>query len=671
MEFASRGARLLVVASAGLLLSTLASGACRRRPPPRPPARTATLEGSLRDKAGRAVPGASVLALPQADAGARAGAPRRARTSDGGTFRFEDVPRGRYTLVVDVLGLGAIEPAPVEVPGPPVDLRLRESVRWLDGQVVDGAGQPANGARVLLGGTGGRLTREAIADVRGGFFSFAVLEAGAYALRARHGTLVSPTFIPAADLKGGIVLTLGPGSFIAGQVVDDAGAGVGGVEVRAEAGDDDPLPEVTTARADGGFRLGPLPPGRVRVVASAPGHLLRAPVSVDLADGKAPPPQRLVLVRGASLSGRVVDARGAAVAGAEVRCVGAGPRTDLADLAVLDGVLPLAAEAAASPGTAGRAVGTTKTARSDERGAFRLQDLLPGPLRLEVSRPPFAPLAVDLGTVAPGAARDVGALVLRDAAPVAGRVLDEKGAPVAGARVAVSPQIGVFAQTDGAGAFTLALPPGSYTLTASAAGRSPATATVNVAGSAAPPPVELRLAGAGGALDGLAQDSAHRPLARASVRAFAAQAHTGAPLAVAMTDAGGHFKLARLPAGALWIEVDRAPYPMTGAAAAVGTTLEVVVPVPGGVDGEVREHVTGAPVARARVEAAGPAGQRVSGVSGKTGTFKLLRLRPGRWTLTVSAPGFRTATKEVDVPAAEILGETSVRGVRIEVDAAR
>jgi hypothetical protein len=288
-----------------------------------------------------------------------------------------------------------------------------------------------------------------------------------------------------------------------------------------------------------------------------------------------------------------------------------------------------------------------------------------------VSRPPFAPLAVDLGAVAPGATRDAGALVLRDAAPVTGRVLDERGAPVARARVVVSPQVGVGAETDGAGAFSFALPPGTYTLTASAPGQASRGATVTVAASGSPPPVELRLGGVGGALEGLARDSGHRPLAGARVRAFPENARTGAPLGTATTDAGGHFKLSRLPAGALWVEVDRAPYPVTGAVAAAGTALELVAPVPGGIDGEVREHVTGAPVAKARVEAAGPDGQRVSAVGGKAGTFRLLRLRPGRWTLTVSAPGFRAATKDVDVPAAEILGETSARGVRVEIDGAR
>jgi hypothetical protein len=669
MEFASRRARLLLLAATGLAVG---SAACRKRAP-RPPAAVGkgTLEGAVRDKAGRGVPGASVLALPQADGGARPGATRRAQTSAGGKFRFEGVAPGRYALVVEALGLGAIEPAPVTVPGPPADVRLSGAIRWLDGRVVDATGDPVTGAHVLLGGAGATLIREAVSDDKAGAFSFVVLDSGAYALRAQHGTRASPTYLPAPDARDGIVLTLGPGVFVSGQVVDDGGAGVGGVEVRAEAGDDDPLPGVTMARGDGSFRLGPLPPGRVRLVAAAPGHLLRAAATLELKDGTTPAPQRLVLVRGVSLSGRVVDARGAAVVGAEVRCVGAGVSLDVADLAVLEGVLPLAAEAAALAGAVGRALGTAKTTRSDERGAFRLQDVLPGPLRLEVSRPPFAPLAVDLGSVEPGAARDAGVLVLRDAAPVRGRVLDERGAPVAGARVAVSPQVGVGAETDGAGAFTFALPPGSYTLTASAPGQAARAATVTVAANGAPPPVELRLAGVGGALEGVARDSGHRPLSAARVRAFSESARAGAPVATATTDAGGHFKLARLPVGVLWVEVDRAPYPVTGAATAAGATLELVAPVPGGVDGEVREHVTGAPVAKARVDGVGPDGQRVSGVSGKAGGFRLLRLRPGRWTLSVNAPGFRGATREVDVPAAEIVGETSVRGVRVEVDGAR
>jgi hypothetical protein len=412
--------------------------------------------------------------------------------------------------------------------------------------------------------------------------------------------------------------------------------------------------------------------------------VLREAPSLDLAPPKDPPLQRLVLVRGAALAGRVVDARGAPIAGAQIRCVGAGPRGDLDDLSVLDGTLPPAAEAAASPGTVGRAVGATKTARSDARGAFRMQDVLPGPLRLEVARPPFAPLEIDLGPVGAGATRDVGALILRDATAVSGRVLDERGAPLPGARVSVTPQVGVFAETDGAGGFTLALPPGAYTLAANAPGFATQAVPVTV-GAASPPPIEIRLAGGNGTVEGLALDSGRRPLARARVRAFAQDARGGAPVAVTTTDAGGHFKLTRLPARALWVEVDHPSYPVTGAPATAGTPVELTAPIPGGIEGEVREHVTGGPVPRARVEAAGPDDQKASAVTGKTGggAFRLLRLRPGRWTVTATAPGFRPATREVEVTAGTILtrevevtagtilGEASVKGVRIELDAVR
>jgi hypothetical protein len=236
----------------------------------------------------------------------------------------------------------------------------------------------------------------------------------------------------------------------------------------------------------------------------------------------------------------------------------------------------------------------------------------------------------------------------------------------------VTPQVGVFAETDGAGAFTLALPPGSYTLAASAAGF--ATQAVPVAvGTASPPPVEIRLAGGSGTVEGLALDSGRRPLARARVRAFAQDARGGAPVAMTTTDAGGHFKLTHLPARALWIEVDHPSYPVTGAPAMPGTPVELTAPIPGGLEGEIREHVTGAPVPRARVDAAGPDDQKASAVTGKAGggSFRLLRLRPGRWTVTATAPGFRPATREIEVPVGTILGEASVKGVRLELDAVR
>ena len=114
--------------------------------------------------------------------------------------------------------------------------------------------------------------------------------------------------------------------------------------------------------------------------------------------------------------------------------------------------LPLAAEAAALGGVvAGPGRGAPKLARTDARGAFRLEELLPGPVHLAVTRTPFAPLETETASLAPGEHRDLGVLTLRDAsaapdagappvpapgeATLAGVARDSGGRPLARARV--------------------------------------------------------------------------------------------------------------------------------------------------------------------------------------------------------------------------------------------
>jgi hypothetical protein len=372
----------------------------------------------------------------------------------------------------------------------------------------------------------------------------------------------------------------------------------------------------------------------------------------------------------------VADARGASVAGAEVRCVGAGSD----DLVVLYEQLPLAAEAAALRGT-GRALGGAKTARTDARGAFTIQGLLPGRVHVEVTHNPLVPLRTGDWTLVPGQHLDAGVLTLRDGLLLAGRVVDEGGAPVGGARVATTPATGLFAETDAAGAFQLALPPGSYVVTATGRDAGAASATVNLAAGAPPPKaLTLTLTRTDAALEGVVVDSGRRPLARARVRAFAADptraaapaTSEGTPLGSTLTDAGGHFVVNHLPRRPLVLEVDHAAYPRTLAPATAGTLAEVTVPIPGGVDGEVRERASGATVPRAHVEALGPGGEKLEAAANekRAGAFRLARMRPGRWKLTATAPGYAPSTQEVDVPASAILGEASVRGLRLELVAA-
>jgi protocatechuate 3,4-dioxygenase beta subunit len=378
-------------------------------------------------------------------------------------------------------------------------------------------------------------------------------------------------------------------------------------------------------------------------------------------------------LRGSRITGRVTDARGAPAASAHVRCVASA----MDDLTVESGPLPLAAEAAALPSGAGRALGSTRSAIADARGRFTVDDLIPGRYRVEVAHAGSEPMRTDELTLAPGERRDLGALALREGFPIEGRVLDDSGAPLEGARVAATSgadDSGLYAVTDGAGAFSIALPAGHYRLTATAPGHGSASTEVDVRAGVPSASIALRLARAEAILEGLVRDTGGRPLGRARLLAWpregAAGGGSATPIGTASADVGGHFRLAGLPAGELRIEVQHPDYPRVTMPATPGQFASLTVPFPGGIAGEAHARATGAPVTRGRVEAAGPDGAKVSGELQRAGTFRLPRLAPGHWRLNVSAPGYRPSEQELDVPASSSLGEPSVRDLRVELDAA-
>jgi hypothetical protein len=68
------------------------------------------------------------------------------------------------------------------------------------------------------------------------------------------------------------------------------------------------------------------------------------------------------------------------------------------------------------------------------------------------------------------------------------------------------------------------------------------------------------------------------------------------------------------------------------------------------------------------VDAVGPGGVEARAELRRAGSFRLTRLVPGRWRLTVTAPGYGVTEQEIDVPASVNLGETSVPNLRVEVE---
>jgi len=641
-------------------------------------AATATLAGSVVDRRDRPVPEARILAFPLAGEG---GAPLETATDLEGRFRFARLPPGPYRLLVEAAGFPTAEKTPVAVPGEDAAVRVDGEGRSIVGRVNAG-GAPVAGARVLLAPDGGGPLRES-ATRAGGGFAFGGLGAGRYAVRAVRGDSASApqrgveaSESPAA--AAAVVLELAPGRAVTGRVIDDVGSALAEVPVRIEtdtgAPGEDPLPAMVRSDRDGNF-ASLVFPGSYRLSASRPGYVLRRSPAVDTRGAGEPVKTVLELVRGARVFGKVVDPRGGAAAGARVRCLASA----IEDLTVQTGPLPLAAEAAAMPSGAGRALGTTRATVADREGRFTVDDLIPGRYRVEVAHGGAEPLRSDEFVLAPGERRDVGKLAMRPGFPVTGRVVDESGGPIDGARVVVaaggaSASAGLGTVTDTGGHFSLALPAGSYRLSANASGRGTAQVSVEVAAGSSPPALEIKLVRAEARLEGLVRDDGGRPLARARLAVWPADmidpvVPAGAsPVGSAVADVGGHFTIAPLPAGDARLEIHHPDYPTSVQTVTPGKYANLTVPFPGGIAGEVKAKTTGASIARGRLEAVGPGGAKATADVRKDGTFRLLRLVPGHWRLTVVATGYRSAEKELEVPASSNLGEASIRDLRLELE---
>ena len=653
-------------------------------------AQAETLKGQVVDRRGQPIPGARVLLW---DLGDRAGRPRESITDDAGRFVLGGLTRGLHRLIAEAPGFGSVERSPIEIPSAAPVLRMETDGHSVAGTVTAAGGVPAAGARVVIGGENLSPVRATTTSPDGRFL-FSGIGAGAYVLRAtRLGEVsrVSSEIIVdrSAERPPVVHLVLGPGWLVAGRVVDDAGRALPNAEVRIDAlPGEDPLPEIIHPDARGDWRTGPLLAGEYRLTPSQPGYVARRPlhlmVGASTVGGERP--QILELVRGGDIIGRVVDQRGAPVSDATVRCLVPGRE----DLAVIAERLPPAAEAAGLPSGSGHALGRTRSVGTDSRGAFQLADMLPGPVLVEVDRVGSVPQRSRQLSLHPGQRLDVGTIALTEGVRFAGRVVDDRDVPIDGARVRVimggaasstAGESDIVLVTDRGGQFTTSVLDGVHQLRISAAGMQDQSLAVRV-GGAAPPEVTVRLARADGALEGAVRDVVGRPVARARVIAWPAPAGSSpggvlpaiadgaSPLASTITDAGGHFALSRLPVATILIEVNHADYPrvaeLIDLAGPVRPSPTVKVPMPGAIEGEVRERVTGAPVSTYRIEARGPDG-RVASATRKSGVFRLSRLLPGRWTLSARAPGYLTAETAVDVPASTTLGDPSVRNLRVEI----
>jgi hypothetical protein len=263
---------------------------------------------------------------------------------------------------------------------------------------------------------------------------------GTYVL-ARRERGSTPTLRAAAaghlPSTSGPVFALQPTATLAGSVVDDEGRAVAGADVRIDehapeaairyGGNPEGLAVRTTSRANGTFRIDVLPRRAHVVKVTRAGYAPASLVAEKLPPAAIKSGLRIVLSRGQSAAGRVVEKETSEpIAGAELRLV-------------------LSSRAAIPQWARGgedEPEGAEFAAVSNADGSYRFEHLPPGKFELSVRAEGYAPQRVPGLAVAEGRAATFGVLSLERGAIVEGEVVDRDEQPLAGATVFVHPPAG-------------------------------------------------------------------------------------------------------------------------------------------------------------------------------------------------------------------------------------
>jgi protocatechuate 3,4-dioxygenase beta subunit len=432
------------------------------------PSHPTNLEGVVQDRQGMPLPDVLVIAWPK---GKRGDALAQARSGDDGRFILPGLRPDRWMLLVEAGGIGTLETERQVPEDGPAVLMLEGESRTLTGVVTDSQGRRQAGAQVTLGSPGLRWTRAVTSDLNG-IFAVPGLGNGRFTLRATLGTRASAPAVVVLDetplQPPHVQLSLQPGVFVEGRVLDDTGRALFGAMVDIMAMPSDDLPVSGQAGREGRYRLGPVAPGKYQVLARIEDYVLLDAPEPRLG-AREKESFNLRLARTAHVAGHVLDEYGQPMAGIQVFAISLIGGRD--DLVVIPGALPLAAEAAELPVSRLFRPGGLRSSPTDEAGRFELTGLSPGRTRIEILHPAKLPLRRVPLLLVPGEARDMGDLTMLAGATLAGKVLDEVGRGVEGAMVEAriadrNKQPAVRATTDGNGAFFLRVPLGDYALSA-------------------------------------------------------------------------------------------------------------------------------------------------------------------------------------------------------------
>lgn len=400
------------------------------------------VRGTVRDERGRPIAGAEVVV--QLGSSPYTADWKRVKTGADGAYMLGPLASGRHRLHVYAERFVATGPQERDVDGAtPVDFVLKDAA-VVEGRVVDAEGRPVGKARLLLKQQDDgedfpndyepedeyspRMLGSSKED---GTFVLNAPSAGSWFLRGFHDDLVTVGLRVSAP-QTGVVLVLGVGTEVAGEVVDEQGAPVRDAEVSLALRNRENRPSLdkaATTDARGRFILRGVSEGAYYAIASrmtATQH--RRTVQVFDVRGLAPVHLRLQLPEGKRVAGQVVDTEGQPLAGVAVQV---GRDFDL-----------WRREAGASAfeeDVIERFAHAPSRVRTDEDGHFTVPHLEPGTWSVSASLPgyQFDAKASPSGEPSEGGrslevqagATDV-RLVMRRAMAIRGRVAREDGSPI-------------------------------------------------------------------------------------------------------------------------------------------------------------------------------------------------------------------------------------------------
>ena len=249
-------------------------------------------------------------------------APRYTRSGDDGVFRIEGVPNGRW--IADAFSPGYISPGGVELEagkGVPELALVKGGV--IEGRVLDAEGNPIAGATVRALTVGPSPVEHSAQVDRDQLRRFSGRTAAPAPPETGSAFSADPQFVPRGELGvllGPIPPIPPPGTVAArpASIVDPRIAGAG------LSGEPDPLnvdpsrASVWTTGADGRYRIAGVTKSKLHVLAIASGYAEARSKQVSVGLGDHVDNIDITLTAGTFVFGKVSDARGTPVVGAQV-----------------------------------------------------------------------------------------------------------------------------------------------------------------------------------------------------------------------------------------------------------------------------------------------------------------------------------------------------------------